>query len=90
MVRGNVQFDPTVGLTLSDSTVRGNIGRINVHGYQHSGRRDQLGDLTAAAGRKVWNPEDGESARGSAARHRVFVLVRTEHRGRRPNPEVYL
>ena len=45
-----------------DSTVRGNIGRINVHGYQHSGRRDQLGDLTAAAGRKVWNPEDGESA----------------------------
>ncbi|WAL63977.1 hypothetical protein ORV05_23670 [Amycolatopsis cynarae] len=44
-----------------DATTRGNIGRINVHGYQGTGgRRDLLYDAAAAAGKKIWNSEYGE------------------------------
>jgi galactan endo-1,6-beta-galactosidase len=45
-----------------DSATRGNVGRINVHGYQQGGgRRDLLYSAAKAAGRKVWNSEYGES-----------------------------
>jgi galactan endo-1,6-beta-galactosidase len=43
-----------------NSTTRSQVGRINTHGYQYSGgRRDLL--FTAAAGKKLWNSEYGES-----------------------------
>ena len=45
-----------------DGTTRGNVGRINVHGYQYGGgRRDLLYNAAVAAGRKIWNSEYGES-----------------------------
>jgi galactan endo-1,6-beta-galactosidase len=40
-------------------TVRGQVGRVNTHGYQYgSGRRDLL--YSAAAGKKLWDSEYGE------------------------------
>jgi galactan endo-1,6-beta-galactosidase len=42
------------------SATKAQVGRINVHGYQFSGgRRDLL--YTAAAGKKLWNSEYGDS-----------------------------
>jgi galactan endo-1,6-beta-galactosidase len=44
-----------------DSTTRGNVARINVHGYQQGGgRRDLLYAAAQAAGRSIWNSEYGE------------------------------
>ncbi|KAK3939351.1 glycoside hydrolase family 30 protein [Diplogelasinospora grovesii] len=44
------------------STALGQIGRVNVHGYQYGGgRRDTLYSLVSAAGKKLWNSEYGES-----------------------------
>lgn len=37
-----------------------NVGRVNVHGYQHDGRRDLLYALATTQGRKLWNSEYGE------------------------------
>jgi len=44
------------------STALGDVGRINVHGYQYGGgRRDILYSLASGAGKKLWNSEYGES-----------------------------
>ncbi|KIN00617.1 glycoside hydrolase family 30 protein [Oidiodendron maius Zn] len=44
------------------STALGDVGRINVHGYQYGGgRRDTLYSLASGAGKKLWNSEYGES-----------------------------
>ena len=44
------------------SAALGNVGRINVHGYQYgSGSRDTLYSLASGAGKKLWNSEYGES-----------------------------
>lgn len=44
------------------STALGDVGRINVHGYQYGGgRRDILYRLVSGAGKKLWNSEYGES-----------------------------
>lgn len=44
------------------STALGNLGRINVHGYQKaSGDRDGLYSLASGAGLALWNSEYGES-----------------------------
>ncbi|KAJ6563013.1 glycoside hydrolase superfamily [Mycena vulgaris] len=46
------------GLT---STARGQIARVNVHGYQYTGgRRDTLFSNVSGAGKKLWNTEYGE------------------------------
>ncbi|MFB7668270.1 glycoside hydrolase [Kitasatospora sp. NPDC056138] len=53
-----------------DGTTRGNVGRINVHGYEGGGgRRDLLYSAAAAAGKKIWNSEygDGDASGMSAA-----------------------
>lgn len=45
-----------------DSTTKGSLGRINVHGYQQTGgRRDTLYNAAQAAGKKIWNSEYGDS-----------------------------
>ena len=42
------------------AAVRGQVGRVNVHGYQYGGgRRDLL--HTAVAGKRLWNSEYGDS-----------------------------
>ncbi|CAN6675124.1 hypothetical protein TRVA0_091S00144 [Trichomonascus vanleenenianus] len=39
----------------------GQIGRVNVHGYQYGGgRRDILYDLASDAGKSIWNSEYGD------------------------------
>lgn len=44
------------------STALGDVGRINVHGYEYgNGSRNGLYDLVSAAGKKLWNSEYGES-----------------------------
>ncbi|WP_163510626.1 glycoside hydrolase [Fodinicola acaciae] len=41
---------------------RGNVGRINVHGYQQgNGRRDLLYQAAVRDGKKLWNSEYGEN-----------------------------
>lgn len=41
---------------------KGNVGRINVHGYQQGGgRRDLLYQVAARDGKKLWNSEYGEN-----------------------------
>ena len=54
------EYDMAVGTWNSfDSTTKGLIGRVNVHGYQYGGgRRDLL--YAAVAGKKLWNSEYGE------------------------------
>jgi len=43
------------------STALGDIGRVNVHGYQYGGgRRDVLYSDVSATGKKLWNSEYGE------------------------------
>jgi galactan endo-1,6-beta-galactosidase len=43
-----------------NSTVRGQVGRVNTHGYQYdSGRRDLL--YSAVAGKRLWNSEYGDA-----------------------------
>jgi galactan endo-1,6-beta-galactosidase len=45
-----------------NSTVKGNVGQINVHGYQgQNGSRDGLYKLASAAGKTLWNSEYGDS-----------------------------
>jgi galactan endo-1,6-beta-galactosidase len=49
------------------STALNNIGRINVHGYQHgSGRRDLVSSLTSAATKPLWNSEYGDGVASGA------------------------
>ena len=44
------------------ATARGQIARVNVHGYQYGGgRRDSLRGLATGAGKKLWNSEYGEN-----------------------------
>lgn len=44
------------------SSVQGNVGKINVHGYQYAGgRRDLLYNAAHAAGKVLWNSEYGEN-----------------------------
>ena len=44
------------------STALGDVGRINVHGYQYGGgQRDVLYSLASGAGKKLWNSEYGEN-----------------------------
>lgn len=46
--------------TSYSSTTKGQVGRVNVHGYQYGGgKRDWL--YSAVAGKKLWNTEYGES-----------------------------
>ncbi|KAH9897096.1 glycoside hydrolase superfamily [Xylariomycetidae sp. FL2044] len=54
--------------TLVSSGVTGDVGRINVHGYQGaSGRRDTLYSLAQSSSKALWNSEYGESdATGSS------------------------
>ncbi|WP_285664689.1 glycoside hydrolase [Actinorhabdospora filicis] len=43
------------------SATRGNVGRINVHGYQYgNGRRDLLYNAAQASGKPIWMSEYGE------------------------------
>ena len=44
-----------------DSTTKGLVAQVNVHGYQGlSGRRDLLGNDVRAAGKVLWNSEHGD------------------------------
>ena len=44
------------------STALGNVGRINVHGYQYgSGSRDGLYSLASSRSKRLWNSEYGEN-----------------------------
>ena len=44
------------------STALGDVGRINVHGYEYGGgQRNVLYSLASGAGKKLWNSEYGES-----------------------------
>jgi galactan endo-1,6-beta-galactosidase len=48
------------------SAVKGDVGRVNTHGYQYSGgRRDALYD--AVDGKKLWNSEYGEGDASGAS-----------------------
>ncbi|XVS62905.1 hypothetical protein ACQPYE_32290 [Actinosynnema sp. CA-299493] len=44
-----------------DSTTKGRVRQVNVHGYQGlSGRRDLLGNDVRASGKVLWNTEHGD------------------------------
>lgn len=64
-----------------DATVRGNVGRINVHGYQgQGGRRDLLHNAAVAAGKRLWNSEYGEGdASGMSAASNLNLDMRWLH-----------
>ncbi|KJA20351.1 glycoside hydrolase family 30 protein [Hypholoma sublateritium FD-334 SS-4] len=64
-----------------NSTIRGKIGRINVHGYQQtSGRRDLLYSAASAAGLKIWNSEYGDSdATGTQLAQSLLLDFSTLH-----------
>lgn len=45
-----------------DSTTKGRVRQVNVHGYQGlSGRRDLLGNEVRASGKILWNSEHGDN-----------------------------
>lgn len=63
------------------STAVGNIGRVNVHGYQKSsGDRSGLYTLATNAGKKIWNSEYGENdATGSQLVSNLILDFRWLH-----------
>ncbi|KAI0170475.1 endo-beta-1,6-galactanase [Pestalotiopsis sp. NC0098] len=67
--------------SLVSAGASGNVGRINVHGYQQaSGRRDTLYSLAQAGGKKLWNSEYGESdATGSSLASNLILDFRWLH-----------
>ena len=69
------------------STAQGNIGRINVHGYQYGGgQRDDLYDLAAGAGKKLWQSEYGEN---DATGERMASNMLLDFRWLQPTAWVY-
>ncbi|KAI1844801.1 hypothetical protein JX266_009029 [Neoarthrinium moseri] len=67
--------------SLKSAGATGNVGRINVHGYQQaSGRRDTLYSLAQSSGKKLWNSEYGESdATGSSLASNLILDFRWLH-----------
>jgi len=66
---------------------RGQIARVNVHGYQYAGgKRDKLFEIVSKAGKKLWQSEYGE---GDAAGKDMVSNMFLDFRWLKPTAWVY-